>query len=392
MRPVLIVRGTMIVRNFLDSGETSAILFRLSRVYGTFNLLPLLMDARDKEIVRGAMRQVAACAGVSAATVSRIISGSAYVSPEVQERVRKAALKLGIDLHPKRKSSIIAFVLSNRSILHPYHSRVLAGAEAYCTEQGYDMVFLTFHYRTNLPVKKIHPPQILERGSLCRGAILAGTNSNNFLTLLSERGLHFSVLGNNVVGGWQPDPYDVVWSDDVHGAIHMTRYLQSLGHRDIWFVGDCDLPWFARCAEGYRVAMVDAGLQARFNGIHSENPREIGYLTAKSILAQGEVVTAFFAGTDEVAMGIYDALGEVGLRVPGDVSVVGVSDIEAGMLHPALTSVREFPEQVGRYLAEMVINRLNSIEPLASQEFTVPTQIIKRESCAPAVVAAEMAR
>jgi DNA-binding LacI/PurR family transcriptional regulator len=327
------------------------------------------------------MRQVAASAGVSPATVSRVVSGSTYVSAEIQDRVKKAALKLGVDLHPKRKSSIIAFLLSNRNILHPYHSRVLAGASAYCTEQGYDMVFLTFHYQMNLPAKKIHPPQILERGSLCRGAILAGTNSDGFLTLLSARGFHFSVLGNNVVGDWRSDPYDVVWSDDFYGATYITRYLQSLGHRDIWFVGDCDLPWFARCAEGYRIAMSDAGLPPRVSGIHSESPREVGYLTAKSILAQREPVSAFFAGTDEVAMGIYDALGEVGLRVPSDISVVGVSDIEAGMLHPALTTVREFPEQVGRYLAEMVITRINATEQLAPQEFTVPTQLIKRDSC-----------
>jgi DNA-binding LacI/PurR family transcriptional regulator len=334
------------------------------------------------------LRQVALSAGVSPATVSRVVSNSAYVSAEIQDRVRAAALKLGVDLRPKRKSSIITFILSNRSILHPYHSRVLAGAEAYCTEQGYDMVFLTFHYQTNLPVKKMHAPQILERGGLCRGAILAGTNSSSFLTLLSERGLHFSVLGNNVVGPWQPSLYDVVWSDDIHGAIQMTHYLQSLNHRNIWFVGDCDLPWFLRCAEGYKIAMADAGLPAHVSGIHSENPRQVGYLTAKVVLAQGESVTAFLAGTDEVAIGIYDALGELGLRVPDDVSVVGISDIEAGMLHPALTTVREFPEQIGRYLARMVIDRLSSTRQSGPKEFTVPTQLVKRSSCMFSTVAA----
>jgi DNA-binding LacI/PurR family transcriptional regulator len=66
--------------------------------------------------------------------------------------------------------------------------------------------------------------------------------------------------------------------------------------------------------------------------------------------------------------------------VPDDISVVGFNDIEAAVMHPPLTTVRQFPEQVGHRLARMILNRLASPD-LAPQDVVIPTQLIKRESC-----------
>lgn len=341
---------------------------------------------------KNTLREIAELVKVSSSTVSRAISGNGSVSPEIQERVRSAASKLGIDLIEKVKSRIIAFVLSNRSVLHPFHSRVLVGAEAYCAQEGFDLlVILSHRYQLNAPWKNLHLSQALQGRSLVRGVILAGTNSPDFLTLLSEKRIPFAVLGNNVVGEWKPKNYDVVYADDIQGAYAVTRDLQSIGHRDIWFVGNQQFPWFARCAEGYRRAMEEEGLVPRFSVIRSADGPEVGYLSTKSVLNQGEPVSAIFAGSDETGRGVYKALIEFGRCIPDDVSVVGMGDVEAVMLNPRLTTVREFPEQLGEHLAEMVINRIANPD-LPAQQITIPTEVVRRESCSPLLVRAEESR
>jgi len=328
------------------------------------------------------MRDVAEAAQVSLATVSRVVNGTGAVSIEVQERVKKAAQRLGINLIRSNKPKMVAFVLSNREMLHPFHSRVLVGAQNHCAARGWDMLFLSFNYSSSPPWNALHLPQILQRRDIVRAVILAGTNSQNLLVSLTRRGLPFAVLGNNVVGEWHPEKYDVVWSNDIEGAYDVTRYLQSIGHRDIWYVGNCQLPWFARCYEGYRRAMEEAGLPSRLGGQHSEQASEIGYLATKSILARHEPVSAIYAGSDPTARGAYKALRDCGIRIPDDVSVVGQNDTESAGLHPRLTSVREFPEQLGSYMAEMVLNRIAQPD-LMPQRVTIPTELVKRESCRP---------
>jgi len=328
------------------------------------------------------MRDVAEAARVSLAVVSRVANGSGAVSLEVEERVRKAAQKLGIDLIRSNRPKIVAFVLSNRDMLHPFHSRVLVGAQRYCAAHNWDMLFLSFAYLPGHPWDKLHLPLILQRRDIVRAAILAGTNSQNLLDALTRRSLPFAVYGNSVKGKWQPENCDVVWTDNIAAAHEITRYLQSIGHRDIWYVGNCQLPWFARSSRGYRQAMDEAGLVPRLAEQISENPEEIGYLATKSILARHEPVSAIYAGTDATARGVYKALSDCGIRIPDDVSVVGQDDTESSGLQPPLTTVREFPEQVGSYMAEMVLNRIAQSD-LKPQQITIPTEFVKRESCVP---------
>ena len=332
-------------------------------------------------------RDIAQAAKVSPSTVCRAIRGVG--SLDIQERVKTAALQLGIDLKGKVKSKTVAFILSNRGVLHPFHARVLVGAEAYCADHDYDMLLiLSFRYQANIGWKEVLLPQALRRGNLVRAAILAGTNSPNLLTLLSKKGIPFAVLGNNVIGEWEPNDYDVVWNDDLHGAYEMTRYLISLGHNDIWFVGNQQIPWFVRCGAGYHRAMKEANLLPRFRDIRSEDGQAVGYLSTKSILAQGEPISAILAGSAEAGPGVYKALSEFGLTIPDDVSVAGVGELEAKMLKPQLTTFRGFPEQLGEHLAEMAIGRITHPD-LPARQVTIPTEIVKRESCRLVSVGAE---
>lgn len=328
-------------------------------------------------------KDLAKFAKVSPATVSRVAKGQPTVDSTIRARVRKAAEALGIDLDRRRneKSNIIGFMLANRDLLHNFQARILFGSEAFCASQDRELLFMSFRYSPTAPAAELHLPRILNESGIVRAMILGGTNSVNMLTALREREIPFAVLGNNVLGTWDSDQYDAVYSDDVTGAADLTRHLILDGHRDIWFIGDVELPWYRRCGEGYRQSMLQAGLQPRISEIHSDD-HQLGYLAMRSILSRGEPVSAVFAGSDQIARGVYEAVRQSGLNIPADISVAGFNDSEGALMDPPLTSVREFPEELGKHLAEFVLRRSQKPDR-PPQQLVIPTKVMLRESTRP---------
>jgi DNA-binding LacI/PurR family transcriptional regulator len=338
------------------------------------------MTKEDPEKNRVGLREIAALAKVSLSTVSRVLNGNSRVDPAIRKIVLDAAAKLNFDLSKRNNSKALAFLLSNRQRLHVFHSRVLSGAEAHCAAHGWDMVFLSFNYSANATWEELHLPKLLQSREMIGGLMLAGTNSTNLLELLDHKAIPYVALGSNIVGEPGDLKHDLVFSDDAQGGFDMTRYLISLGHRDIWFVGNIRLPWFARLFAGYRRAMEAASLAVRHTGIDSEEDDEAGYLGTKYLLSRGEPVTAIFAGNDLTAHGVYRGLRDSGLKIPEDISVVGCGDTVGMWLYPGLSTVRAFPEQLGKQMVELILNRIANpgLEP---QRLTLPTELIKRDSC-----------
>jgi DNA-binding LacI/PurR family transcriptional regulator len=338
------------------------------------------MKTTPREKSKLGLKEIAAAANVSIATVSRVLNGNSRVDPTIQKAVLGAAARLDIDLSRRNKTKALAFLLSNRAMLHSFHSRILLGAEESCAAHGWDMVFLSYNYSPQFPWKDLHLPKVVQRHDVVRAVILAGTTSTNLLELLDHKGIAYVVLGNNVIGESAELKNDVVFSDDIQGSQDMARHLIGLGHRDIWFVGNIGLPWFARCYEGYRRAMEEAGLVPRSSSIDSEDDTEAGYLGVKSLLSQNGLATAILAGNDQTAHGVYRGLRHSGLKVPDDMSVAGCDDTIGPWLYPGLTTTREFPEQLGKKMVELALQRISN-PGLAPQRVTIPTEFIKRDSC-----------
>ena len=326
------------------------------------------------------LREIASAAHVSVATASRVLNGNDRVDPELQKVVLDAAAKLGVDLSQRNRTKALAFLLGNRTMMHTFHYRILLGAEAYCSARGWDMVFLSFNYLPQVPWKELHLPNVVHHRDMVRAVILAGTNSPNLLELLNHKGITHVVLGNNVIGEQSELKSDAVFYEDIKGSQDMTQYLIGLGHRRICFVGNTRLPWFARFFEGYRRTMIESGLEPLQSSIDSEDDIESGYLGVKSLLSRNEKVSAIVAGNDYTAQGIFKGARDSGLSIPDDISVVGCSDTIGTSLYPRLTALRAFPEQVGRQMAEMLLNRITD-PTLPRQNVTIPTELIKRDSC-----------
>lgn len=329
-------------------------------------------------------KDLASIADVSVATVARVANGNPRVNAKLRKQVLSAAQELQVDLTPRPRkgmSKAIAFLLGNRKMLHPLHSHFLVGTEEASVSLSYSVIFHCLHYSASISPHEIFLPPILENPRQVSGFILAGTNFPNLLELLSHRRIPFVVVGNNVVGEWDPTPYDVVWFNDIQGAYEITLSLQALGHHAIWYVGNCRFPWYARRYEGYRRAMVKAQLEPRLCEFDSSDDAQLGYLSAKSIIDQNEPVSAIFAGDDQAAQGVCRALKESGLSVPDDVSVAGFDDTESVRWDPPLTTAKVFAEQVSRRMVGLLQRRINHPDA-PPQHSVIPTQVIKRESCA----------
>ena len=254
----------------------------------------------------------------------------------------------------------------------------LLGAENYCAQHKWDLMFISFRNDLSAPASNVQLPDALTKTNHVSGVILSGTHSSSVVTELREKRIPFSVTGNNIVGEWHPEEFDCVTTDDVRGGAEMTQHLIAQGHRNIWFIGNQRVPWFERCGRGYRQVMEEAGLEPHFSELQADD-RELGYLAMKSLLTNRSRPTAIFGGNDDIASGVYQALQESGVLIPDDISVAGFNDTLGELLHPGLTTAREFPREVGGHLAEFVLRRIQD-PSLPPQQMTIPTVLVKRES------------
>jgi len=197
-------------------------------------------DTSSKELHRFA--EVARLAKVSVSTVSRVAQGNSKLPSSVQASVLAAAQGLGFNLRSDAKGRTITFILGNRDTVNEFQSKVLLGAEGYCTRHDWALHFISFRSDLNAPASRLSLPEVLTSSNRPSGVILTGTHSANILAALSEKQVPFSLVGNNIVGDWQPDQYDCVFTDDVRGSADITRYLIAQGHRNICYIGNQRLP------------------------------------------------------------------------------------------------------------------------------------------------------
>ncbi len=345
---------------------------------------------------RKTILDVAARARVSVGTASRVLNVREGVDPALVERVRKAAAVLHYVRSPNARRAarhprpVISFILSNRDFLHPVHARLLQGAEAYCEENGYFVVFKRLSYLPSTPVAELTLPALLREHKIAHCVILAGTNYPNLVEATELSGVPYVIYGNNLVGGQRSRDTDQVRSDDTRGALDAVRYLIQLGHSNICFIGDTSLTWFNDRYTGYMRAMAEAGLEpiAQTVALSLDNFRN-GYSCAEAMLTRRPELTAIFAAGDDVAFGVWELLRQTGRRVPEDLALIGFGDIpDARHAIPPLTTVRIDWVELGRQLAKMAMEKVKA--PRAPRpEVVQPTTLILRGTTWPPAALAE---
>ncbi len=334
------------------------------------------------------IKDVAKMAGVSTATVSRVLNNAGYFDADTARRVQEAVEALGYrrNVHWERlvrnESRTVCFLLGNRESLNSMQVKMLLACERVMAEAGYDLVFSLYRYDTETQAGKLPLPRLIAQQGSVDGVILAGVHHENFLNALDKLKLPYVMLGNTYIGRKEKLQKDAIIYDDVAGGYEAIEYLIRLHHRHIAFVGNTKLPWFQRRFEGYRKAMKKAGLnEITVTDDWNVHYIEYGKLAAAELLRRAVAPTAIFSGNDEIAGGVWKALLSRGVAMPRQVSLIGFGDREEfSILEPALTTVSVFQEKLGEELARMLVQKLK--QPGTRLDAKVfPCQLLERNSC-----------
>ncbi len=310
-------------------------------------------------VERSTIEQVATAAGVSVATVSRALRGLPNVAASTRTKVERVARELNYRANPAAarlatgRSHTIAIVVP--LINSWYFSNVVAGAEAVCTEEGYDLLVLTAP-NAELRHEVVATAAELERHT--DGMIFVEVAlPPRELEQLGRRRLAVATIGQ------QTDTFPSVHVDNVRVGSLAAQHLLDLGHRRIGVIGaQAEEPSFFD-VPGQRIAGAGLAL-GRIGGdleqalvVDGQFTIEGGYDAASRLLSGENPPSAIFALSDEMAFGALAAARDMGLDVPGDVSVVGVDDHELSSV-VGLTTVRQHVAEHGAVAARALVRRL----------------------------------
>jgi DNA-binding LacI/PurR family transcriptional regulator len=330
------------------------------------------------------MSDVAARAGVSHQTVSRVINGHPNVAPQTRERVEQAIRELGYRPNTAARALVtgstrtIGFVTVNINQYGP--AQTLVGLERAARAAGYSLSVTVLDEATADAMRDAVDRFVAQSVD----AVLALATYDDAVEALHL--VHAPLpLVTVQSGGALEEP--AVGVDQVAGARLATRHLLDLGHRTVHHVtGPADSQEARDRIAGWRAELTAAGA-AEPVCAHGDWTPSSGYEAGRRLAArrrEGEEITAVFLANDQMAMGLLAALHEEGLEAPRDVSVVGFDDLpEAPYLTPPLTTVRQDFAELGHRAVELVLARL------AGQELhpqPVPPVLLVRSSTGPVPV------
>jgi LacI family transcriptional regulator len=329
------------------------------------------------------LAQLAAVAGVSVPTVSKVINQRADVAPATRERVERAMAEYGYVVNRagralrQGRSATIDFVV--QSLNSEYASEILRGIEESLAPTEVRVVLATTHDHQQ---RERQWMQRLADGSTDGAVLVLADKSSLHLQELRRRRIPFVVVDS--LGELGPDDLSVAATNWAGGRT-ATQYLLSLGHcRIAALLGPAEFPCTRDRLAGYRAALDEAGVaidQAliRYGDWHVER----AYREMCQLLALPDLPTAVFVGSDEQALGVYRALHDHSLPVPDAMSVVGFDDMPyAAWITPALTTVRQPLLEMGRVATKMLL-RLIAGELVESIRVELATPLVKRASCGP---------
>lgn len=329
--------------------------------------------------------EVALRAGVSTATVSRALSGRGQVSPATRDRVVAAAKEIGYVVS-SNASGLATGRTRNVGVVIPFLNRwffssVVEGAQSALMGYGYDLTL--YNLGGSVDERRSVFEDFLLRKRV--DAVIAIS-----LELTTEEVASLLDVNKPTVGVGGPlAGVRTLSIDDVEVARLATGHLTGLGHREIAYLGGNEDPGSAfhlptNRREGYQAALAAAGIPINPDLIRYTNfTLPDGYAAAKQLLGSPHRrPTAIFAASDETAMGAILAARDLGLRVPQDVSVIGIDGHELSEFF-GLSSVDQFPELQGRRAVEVLMDQLHPTRSgSASLNTPLPFELIVRSSTA----------
>ncbi len=326
------------------------------------------------------IRDVAREAGVSTTVVSRTLNGKGEISAGTRERVLAVAARLGYVPHAAaqalargRTGTLGVLVTDNAG---PVYADILRGIESVANAEGFGLLFANSADSQDQALRRL----ALLRAKGVDGVLLTPVQSDtrDVEYLRAERRPFVLLLRH-----FPQLDCDYVVTDNPAAGELMTAHLIGLGHRRIAHItGPAGVSSAEGRLAGYRRALARAGIPFDPAQV-ARGPftLEGGHAAARRLLDRSDRPTAVFAATDLQAVGVMKAARELGLRIPGDLALVGGDDIElAAYLEAPLTTFHQPARAIGVEAARLLLRRL--AEPAAEPVHSVhPPRLVVRASC-----------
>jgi len=333
------------------------------------------------------IRDVAGKAGVSVTTVSRVLNGKDDISEATIQKVLAVVEEMGYASSlaargmRSHRTNLLGLILHDVASL--YSQEIMRGVNQVIAKIDKDLIIYTSGGldRENVAQHERHYVALLN-GSVTDGAIMVTPTATQFTT-------HAPLViidPNNE----SPD-YPAIIATNREGALAAMSYLTDLGHRRIGHIaGEMKLISANRRLQGYKDGLAAVGIPLNEDLIEiGDYTTETAMICARKLLSLLDRPTAIFAANDVSAIGVYQAARELGLQIPGDLSVVGFDNLrDAAQLNPPLTTIDQSLEKMGIIATEMLVELVKGKSlpiNLAEQGnlYKIPTRLVIRDSCAP---------
>ena len=325
------------------------------------------------------LKDVAKAAGVSYATVSRALSGSSQIGSETRERVLKLCDEMGYTTNfvarsmVTKRTNLIGLVVP--SVDNQFMSELAYHAEVSARSHGYNIMLCDSG--PDLRQEKTVVKLLLSRQ--VDGILIVPQSSRSYESLkpyLDQTPTVF--LSENLRD--QPQSYVAV--DNSRGTYLGTQYLYELGHRDILYFGQRQSTTHQLRAEGYLKACQELGLTPRyFNSEYTRSSIQGGYQLAKELFQKPLDYTAIFASTDSNALGVLTAADELGIDIPGRLSLIGFDNISATALSRIdLTTIDQPKKAMAVQAVDMLRDKIEHGTQGYVHQILLPT-LIRRGTC-----------
>lgn len=331
------------------------------------------------------IQHVARKAGVSISTVSRALNGRNDVSEETIEKVQSVVEELGYASSlaargmRSHRTNLIGLILHD--VASSYSQEIMRGVNRVIANLDKDLIVYTSGGldRENVAQHERYYVALLN-GSITDGAIIVTPTATQFTT-------HAPLViidPNNET----PD-YPAIIATNQEGALAAMNYLTGLGHRRIGHItGEMKMVSANQRLLGYKDGLAAVGIPLDEALIEvGDYTTETAVTCARNLLSIPDRPTAIFAANDMSAIGVYQAAREFGLRIPGDLSVIGFDNLrEVSFLDPPLTTVDQLIEKMGTIATEMLVKLVKGeplpIDPVEKRNlYKIPAQLVIRDSC-----------
>jgi DNA-binding LacI/PurR family transcriptional regulator len=322
---------------------------------------------------------IARAVGVTQTTVANALAGRGNVSEATRKRILQCAQEMQYQPNAlarglaKKKTATLGFLLP--TIANPFYPEIAEEIERIAQMHDYQMLLCNTHY--DFALGKQHLERLVSRW--VDGIIVMGSSMDIAdIARAFERGLP------TVLCDWQENeasPQIPQVKGDFYCAGKLAaEHLLALGHRRVAII--VDEPQQTLRLEGFRAALQEEGLTLPCAMIQQgHSTLESGYLAAKELLAADQPPTAIFATTDWMAIGALEASREMGLRVPHQLSVLGLDDIVVGAhIHPPLTTIAIPKNQLAQAATEMLLQQVNGTCNYQSPVLISPTLRLRQST------------